>query len=392
MQTVLVINAGSSSVKFQLLDCSREKPRRIIRGQLDGIGRRPRLLVTDAGGSPLIDQLYPAREADHPTSALRLIYDWLVAQPDFAPTAIGHRVVHGGTDFDQPALIDDTALAAIELLAPLAELHQPHNLAGIRLARERWPDLPQVACFDTAFHRHQGPVVDHFAIPERLYQVGIRRYGFHGLSCQSVMETLRHDAPSIADGRIIVAHLGSGASMCAIRGGKSIESTMGFTPLDGLPMGTRSGSLDPGIVFYLIKQQGMSAEGVQQLLYHESGLKGLSGLSNDMRDLEASDHPQAVLAIDHFVHRVSLYAGLLAAALRGLDAFVFTGGIGENAAIIRARIAASLAWLGAELDEEANLADAFRISRKGSQVALFRVRTDEELVIARETVRLALQR
>jgi acetate kinase len=271
---------------------------------------------------------------------------------------------------------------------PLAPLHQPHNIAGIRAVVALRPELPQVACFDTAFHRGHAAHTDCYALPRALYDEGIRRYGFHGLSYEFIAQHLPAVAPEIAGGRVIVAHLGSGASMCALAAGRSIESTMGFTALDGLPMGTRPGQLDPGVVLHLIEERGMTAPEVTRLFYHGSGLKGLSGVSNDMRDLLASDEPGAGFALDHFIHRCALHAGELAAALGGLDAFVFTAGVGEHAPTIRARIAARLAWLGADIDPGANEAGATRISTPDSRVALLVVPTDEELMIARHTLAL----
>jgi acetate kinase len=306
--------------------------------------------------------------------------------------AVGHRVVHGGPKYDQPVIIDQTVLANLERYVSLAPLHQPNNLAPIRALLTRRPELTQVACFDTAFHRNHSAVADHYAIPQRFYAEGVRRYGFHGLSYEYVAERLSEVAPAIAKGRVIVAHLGSGASMCALSNGRSVESTMGFTALDGIPMGTRPGQLDPGVVLYLLTERGMDASAVQDLLYRESGLKGLSGISNDMRDLQESRDPAATLAVDYFVYRVGLQAGMLAAALGGLDAFVFTAGIGENSPAIRARIAQKLAWLGAELDPAANTAGAPLISTPRSRVSLHIVPTDEELMIARHTLALLPKR
>ena len=306
--------------------------------------------------------------------------------------AVGHRVVHGGPDYDRPVLVDQDVLARLERYVALAPLHQPNNLAPIRALLASRPELLQVACFDTAFHRSHDAVTDHYAIPERFYREGVRRYGFHGLSYEYVAGRLSEIAPSIAKRRVIIAHLGSGASMCALAEGRSVDSTMGFTALDGLPMGTRSGQIDPGVLLYMLTEKGMSAEAVQDLLYRESGLKGMSGVSNDMRELEASNDPGAALAIDYFVHRIGLYAGMLAAALGGLDAFVFTAGIGENSAMIRARVAEKLAWLGAIFDPIANRAGKTVISQPESKVALYVVPTDEELMIARHTVSLLATR
>ena len=302
--------------------------------------------------------------------------------------AVGHRVVHGGPKYDRPVAIDASVLANLERYKSLAPLHQPNNLAPIRTLMARRPDVLQVACFDTAFHRGHSAVADHYAIPERFYAEGVRRYGFHGLSYEYVAERLREIAPEVAKGRVIVAHLGSGASMCALADGRSVDSTMGFTALDGIPMGTRPGPLDPGVVLYLFTERGMDAAAVEDLLYRHSGLKGLSGISNDMRELEKNPAPEAALAVEHFVYRVGLHAGMLAAALGGLDAFVFTAGIGENSASIRARIAQKLAWLGIVFDADANAKGSSLISQPESPVALYVVPTDEELMIARHTLAL----
>src|SRR5262249_27119945 len=308
------------------------------------------------------------------------------------PAAVGHRVVHGGPDYDRPVIVDETVLARLERYVSLAPLHQPHNLAPIRTLRSRFAKLPQVACFDTAFHRTHDPLADHYALPHQLHADGVRRYGFHGLSYEYIANRLPEVAPQVARGRVIAAHLGSGASMCALKAGRSVESTMGFTALDGLPMGTRPGQIDPGVLLYLLQRKRMSASAVQKLLYTGCGLKGLSGLSNDVRDLEASWEPRAVLALDYFAYRVGLNAGMLAAALGGIDGFVLAAGIGEHSASMRARIARHLAWLGAELDGDANKAPAGRISAAGSRVAIYVVPTDEELMIARHTLDVLVAR
>jgi acetate kinase len=313
---------------------------------------------------------------------------WLREAEKIDPVAVGHRVVHGGPDYDRPTLVDKIILARLERYSPLAPLHQPNNLAPIRALLERFPKLPQVACFDTAFHRGHSAVADRFALPERFYAEGVRRYGFHGLSYEYVAGRLREIAPDIAEQRVIVAHLGSGASMCALANGRSVESTMGFTALDGLPMGTRPGQIDPGVVLYLIDEKSMSAADVQKFLYHDCGLKGLSGVSNDVRELLASSAPGAALALDYFVYRVGLHAGMLAAALGGLDAFVFTAGIGEKSDFLRARIVEKLGWLGAKLDPTANAVGIAAISAPDSRVALYVVPTDEELMIAKHTLAL----
>jgi len=389
MDTILVVNAGSSSVKFQVFTADGASGlRRLVKGQMDGIGTRPHLCAEGADAQLLIDQSYaPAQIGDVP-AALLCAGAWLRETQKLVPAAVGHRVVHGGPQYDRPVRVDGEVLANLERYVSLAPLHQPNNLAPIRVLLARFPDLPQVACFDTAFHRGHSAVADHYAIPERFYAEGVRRYGFHGLSYEYVAERLRDVAPAIAKGRVIIAHLGSGASMCAIAKGRSVESTMGFTALDGLPMGTRPGQIDPGVLLYLITEKGMTAEAVQDLLYRESGLKGLSGISNDMRELQTNAAPAAKLAVDYFVYRVALNAGMLAAALGGLDAFVFTAGIGERSAVIRARIAERLAWLGVVFDPVANDAGKSVISHPESRVGLYVVPTDEELMIARQTLAL----
>jgi acetate kinase len=310
---------------------------------------------------------------------------WLRDELRIAPVAVGHRVVHGGAAYNKPTLIDHGVVSRLEELVPLAPLHQPYNLAPIRSLLTNFPDLPQVACFDTAFHRTHEKVADSFAIPQELYDEGVRRYGFHGLSYEYIASVLPERAPEIAMGRVIVAHLGSGASMCALSGGHSVESTMGFTALDGLPMGTRPGQLDSGVVLYLLTTKGMSPSEVQNFLYRDCGLKGLSSVSNDMRELLNSSDPRARFAIDYFVYRAALNVGLLTAALEGLDAFVFTAGIGENSSDIRMRIAEKLGWLGIELDPEENAKHAVRISRPGA-APVYVIPTDEELMIAKHTL------
>jgi acetate kinase len=318
--------------------------------------------------------------------------EWLRNELRIDPIAVGHRVVHGGPDYGKPVLIDYGVVARLERFIALAPLHQPHNLSPIRSILAAFPALPQVACFDTAFHRSHSAVADHYAIPHQLHAEGVRRYGFHGLSYEYIAKSLPRIAPEIAQGRVIVAHLGSGASMCALKGGQSVESTMGFTALDGLPMGTRPGQLDPGVVLYLMSEKGMSASKVQDFLYRECGLKGLSGVSNDMRELEASDKANAKLAIDYFVYRICLNAGMLAAALQGLDAFVFTAGIGENSASIRARVSEQLGWLGIALNAAENARHSRLISRSGSPIPVYVVPTDEELMIAQHTLSLLMNR
>ena len=336
----------------------------------------------------ILCESWPASEVDSITNALDKIVAVLRAQLGTLPTAIGHRVVHGGPHYAEPVQIDGTIIERLERLSPLAPLHQPNNLAAIRAVRLRHPDLPQVACFDTAFHRTHPEIADRYAIPEQFYMEGVRRYGFHGLSYEYVAGRLREIAPEVAAGRVVVAHLGSGASMCALIGGRSVESTMGFTALDGLPMGTRPGQLDPGIVLYLVNEKHMNAAAIEHLLYHECGLKALSGLSNDVRELLGNSEPRAELTLEYFIYRIALFTGMLATAMGGIDGFVFTAGIGENAPAIRKRVAQRLSWLGLDLDVDANRKGKTRISRSGSRVACYVIPTDEELMIARHTLRV----
>ena len=388
MDVILVLNAGSSSLKFQIFAIGPKGLERQVKGQIDGIGVHPRFRAADAVGAVLIDERPEVQAIPDLPAATRALKVWLQGLSSYSLQAVGHRVVHGGPDYAAPVRIDEIVLERLQAFEALAPLHQPNNLAPIRLVRELSPDLPQVACFDTAFHRNHPAVADCYAIPRALHDEGVRRYGFHGLSYDYVSQRLREIAPEMAKGRVIVAHLGSGASMCALKAGQSVDSTMGFTALDGLPMGTRPGQIDPGVVLYLIDQKGMTAAEVSSLLYKDSGMKGLSGVSNDMRDLLASDDPRAVFAIDYFVQRCAVNIGGLAAAMDGLGALVFTAGIGENAPEIRARIAARLAWLGAALDVEANAASAPVISAPGSALRLMVVPTDEELMIAQQTLAL----
>jgi acetate kinase len=391
MDTILVVNAGSSSVKFQVYSAEGDGAlRRQIKGQIDGIGSRPRLRASGLSGDPLADRAYPIEAVPDVPTAMTVAGNWLRDELQVTPMAVGHRVVHGGPDYSRPVLIDHGVVSRLERFVTLAPLHQPHNLAPIRSLLANFPTLPQVACFDTAFHRTHDAVADHYAIPYQLHAEGVRRYGFHGLSYEYIARTLPSVAPDIARRRVIVAHLGSGASMCGIKDGRSVESTMGFTALDGLPMGTRPGQIDPGVVLYLMSEKGMTPAKTQDFLYRECGLKGLSGVSNDMRELEASANPQARLAIDYFVYRIGLNAGMLAAALQGLDAFIFTAGIGENSASIRARIAEQLGWLGVALDAGENARHSRLISRANSLIPVYVIPTDEELMIAQHTLSLLM--
>ena len=392
MDTILVANAGSSSVKFQVFGIERDGSlKRQIKGQMDGVGSRPRLRVTAADKAVLVDRTYESAAVPDVTTALTTAGAWLRAEQKIDPIAIGHRVVHGGPDYDGPVRVDQNVLARLERYISLAPLHQPYNLAPIRSILAGFPDLPQIACFDTAFHRGHSALADCYAIPRELHAEGVRRYGFHGLSYEYIASALPQVAPEIAAKRVIVAHLGSGASMCAVDQGRSVESTLGFTALDGLPMGTRPGQLDPGVVLYLISEKGMSPADLQNFLYRECGLKGLSGISNDMRELQGNSDPRAVFAVDYFVYRVGLNAGMLAAALQGVDGFVFTAGIGENSPQVRAAIASKLAWLGVSLDAAANAENKLLISRPDSRLPVYVVPTDEELMIARHTWSLLSQ-
>ena len=387
MDTILVVNAGSSSVKFQVFAVDGDgRLQRQLKGQMDGIGSRPRLRATGAKGDTLADRAYPIEAVADVSAGLMVAGAWLRDELRITPMAVGHRVVHGGPDYDRPVLVDHGLVARLERYVALAPLHQPYNLAPIKSLLANLPALPQVACFDTAFHRGHDGVADQYAIPRQLYDEGVRRYGFHGLSYEYIARTLPKVAPDIAAGRVIVAHLGSGASMCALKSGCSVESTMGFTALDGLPMGTRPGQIDPGVVLYLLSEKRMEPGKVQDFLYRDCGLKGLSGVSNDMRELLESRDPRAAFAIDYFTYRVGLCAGMLAAALQGLDAFVFTAGIGENSDAIRSRVAERLAWLGVSLDAAENAKRSLKISQSGSRIPVYVVPTDEERMIAEHTL------
>jgi acetate kinase len=389
MDVILVVNAGSSSLKFQAFEIGSSKNLKcLVKGQIDGVGTRPRMRAENSERAPLIDKCFAPQEIPDLSAAIQEAGAWLRQIQKVELVAIGHRVVHGGPDFSRPVLINREVVASLERFISLAPLHQPHNLAPIRSLLERRPELPQVACFDTAFHRNHSAIADHYALPKHFYTEGVRRYGFHGLSYEYIADRLGEIAPLTANGRVIAAHLGSGASMCAMRAGRSVESTMGFTALDGLPMGTRPGQIDPGVVLYLITQKRMSPDAVQEMLYHECGLKGLSELSNDMRELEASADPKAIFALEYFSYRVGLNAGMLAAAMGGLDGFVFTAGIGENSWSMRARIAEKLAWLGVSIDTEANCESRSVISETESRIPVYVVPTNEELMIARHTLKL----
>jgi acetate kinase len=386
-ETILVVNAGSSSIKFQLFSVGAgDELQRRLKGQIEGIGVHAHLFAKGTDGKTLVDKSWPPAEVGDVPAALAKVVEFLRAEIGTMPIAVGHRVVHGGPDYSAPILIDEAVVERLEAFSPLAPLHQPNNLGPIRTLLQRRPQLPQIACFDTAFHRGHPEVADRYALPDDFYQEGIRRYGFHGLSYEYVASQLPRVASDIAKGRVVVAHLGSGASMCAINDGKSVESTMGFTALDGLPMGTRPGQLDAGIVLYLLTEKGMSAKDIERLFYQDSGLKGLSGISNDVRDLLASSDARAKFALDYFVYRIALFTGMLAAAMSGIDGFVFTAGVGENAPATREAVAKRLAWLGLKLDPAANAKGTGRISTPGSRAACYVIPTDEELMIARHTL------
>jgi acetate kinase len=389
---ICVLNAGSSSIKFSLFEDETEGLSLRLRGQIESIGSAPRLTVRDVAGQRVHERQWSPADAPDHAAALEFLTEYLQSQLRKTPLAgVGHRVVHGGLRYSDPVRVDADVLAELESLQPLAPLHQPHNLAPIRLLLASRPDLPQVACFDTAFHRGNPEIAQMFALPYELHQQGIRRYGFHGLSYEYVAEALAQLDEDAALGRTVVLHLGNGCSMCALDGGRSVATTMGFTAVDGLMMGTRSGALDPGVVLYLLGEGGLSAAEIEQLLYSESGLLGVSGLASDMRTLLASDQPRAALAVDLFTYRIRRELGALVAVLGGLDALVFTGGIGENAAPIRERVCRDAGWIGVDLDDAANGQGKVRISRVGSRIKVWVVPTDEELMIARHTQRLIAQ-
>jgi acetate kinase len=388
MESILVINAGSSSVKFQTfsIDSETGQLRHEVKGQLDGLGARPCLRAISGEGQTLVNAEYDPAEVVNVSIGLRIVGEWLGSHTEMRPDAIGHRVVHGGAEYDSPVLLNARVVERLESFTPLAPLHQPHNLAAIRTFGQSLPGVPQVACFDTAFHRQHSRLADTYAIPERFIAHGIRRYGFHGLSYEYIAAKLTEIAPAIAKKKLVVAHLGNGASMCGLDNGRSVESTMGFTALDGIPMGTRPGQTDPGVILFLMKNLGLSVNELEYTLYHESGLKALSGISSDMRVLELSADDHAAFAIDYFAYRIAMHTGMLAAAMEGFDGFVFTGGIGENSPRIRAEVIRRLEWFGAELDVSANHRQAGLVSASASRIPVYVIPTDEELMIARHTM------
>ena len=386
---ILVLNAGSSSVKFSLFAIQPDDVALKLRGQIEGLYTAPRFDAKDAAGAAISSYTWEkGTRLGHDGAIDHLIGFLQKHREDNRLIAIGHRVVHGGREFSQPTRVTAEVIAKLEKLVPLAPLHQPHNLAPIRIVAQRTPQMAQVACFDTAFHRAQPEIAQAFALPAAITERGVRRYGFHGLSYEYIAGALTRLDAKAAAGRVVVAHLGNGASMCAIKAGRSVATTMSFTAVDGLPMGTRCGALDPGVMLYLMDELQMDARAIEKLIYQQSGLLGVSGISSDMRALLASNEPGAKHAVDLFVYRIGRELGSLAAALGGLDALVFTGGIGERAAVIRERVCRDAAWLGIELDAESNRGDGPRISTAASRVAAWVIPTNEELMIARQTQRL----
>jgi acetate kinase len=384
---ILTINAGSSSIKFAVFSCEAEALDLIVRGQVDGIGTAPRFVAKDCDGARLNESVWePVPEGQGHAVALGKIVDWLGR---FAHgerlLAVGHRFVHGGPNYGAPVVIDETVLAELQRLVPLVPLHQPHNLAAVRAVAQTRPDLPQIACFDTAFHQNRALVSHQFGLPAELYESGIRRYGFHGISYEYITRCLGELDPAMGEGRVVIAHLGSGCSLCAVRAGRSVETTMSFSALDGLPMGTRCGALDPGVLLYLMRNRGMDATALEDLLYKRSGLLGISGLSNDLRVLEQSEDPCAAEAIDYFVYRIGQSLGSMVAALGGLDALVFTAGVGENSPLIRRRVCEDAGWLGVGIDHDRNERAERRLSPDGVTPSVWVIPTDEERMIALHT-------
>lgn len=388
MKVVLVVNAGSSSVKVSTFQGSGHGLERELRGQVSGLGTEPRIHLR-RGDTVVVDRALEPDSMSHAQALEHLLDQLRVELHGATVIGVGHRVVHGGAEYMAPTLVDAGVLEHLAEFEQLAPLHQPHNLAGIRVLLARMPGVPQVACFDTAFHRSIPEIAQLYALPARFAGLGVRRYGFHGLSYEYVASVLPEFDARAAEGRTVVLHLGNGASMCAMHAGRSVATTMGFTALEGLPMGTRCGSVDPGVLLYLLRTMNLGVAELERLLYHESGLLGLSGVSSDMRDLLESSAPAARLAVDVFAYRARRELGSLAAALGGLDAVVFTAGIGENQPEVRRRICAGAEWLGITLDESANLRHGPRISAPDSRVSAWVVRTDEETMIARHVARLA---
>jgi acetate kinase len=383
--SIAVINAGSSSIKFALYAADDDLTL-MYRGQVEKIGAASRLKVVDARGQTVDEKSWPQGALTHRAAAEEILRIGSSLTRKTPVRAVGHRVVHGGTEYATPVRVDEQTLEALDKLVPLAPLHQPHNLATIRAIAAAAPHLPQVACFDTAFHRSQPFLAQSFALPRRFTESGVRRYGFHGLSYEYIVNRLGEIDPSLATSRLVIAHLGNGASLCAVRGGRSIASTMGFTAVDGLVMGTRSGALDPGVLLYLMDEHHMGARQIEDLIYNKSGLLGVSGISSDMRTLRNSTKPEARDAIDLFVYRIVREIGSLAAAMGGLDGLVFTGGIGENDALTRAEVGVGCRWLGIKIDQIQNEGAGTRIDARDSHVPVLVLPTDEERMIGRHTV------
>jgi acetate kinase len=387
-KAILVINAGSSSIKFTLFDYVAHELRPRFYGQIEGIGTKPSFKVQNGDGAVVHQSAWenPPLGKGH-AYALEQLATWLNPHlPQYGLIGVGHRVVHGGPKYSAPIVLTDAVLHDLKGFIPLAPLHQPANLAGIDAAMQFLPGVPNVACFDTAFHRSHPKVADLYGLPTEFYDEGVRRYGFHGLSYEYIAHILPSIDPTLANGRVVVAHLGNGASMCAMYAGRSMDSTMGFTAVDGLPMGTRTGQLDPGVMLYLMQEKGMGAKQIEELVYKRSGLLGLSGVSNDMRALEASADPRAAEAIDYFIFRIIREVGALAASMGGIDALVFTAGIGEHARSVRERVCQGIAWLGLSFDAEANLRHGPLISTANSRLKAYVIPTDEERMIALHTL------
>lgn len=387
---ILVLNGGSSSLKFTEFIINVDGALAVkLSGNLEELYGSARFRAWDAGGRTVGEHRWGETAAPRHAGALEFLFDWLNRKGGYTRLrAVGHRVVHGGERFGAPVRLDEAVVSSLGEFIPLAPLHQPHNLLPIRLIAERQPELPQVACFDTAFHHTVAPLAQAFALPPAITGLGVRRYGFHGLSYEYIASVLAQYDPRAAVGRTVVLHLGNGASMCAMNGCRSVATTMGFTALEGLPMGTRCGALDPGVVLYLMQELKMDAAAIEALLYKQSGLLGVSGVSSDMRDLLESREPGAKFAIDLFVYRIGRELGSMAAALEGLDAVVFTAGIGERSAPIRAAVCRQAQWLGLELDPEANAAQGPKISTTASRIAAWVIATNEEEIIARQTLAL----
>jgi acetate kinase len=390
-KTIVVLNAGSSSLKFSALAVDGEKLNLLVRGQVEGLGTHPRFKAKRSDGQEFAEALTAGRVDQH--EAFTFLLQWLRQQFPSGTTlvGVGHRVVHGGADFAEPTRLNPEVVERLDAYVPLAPLHQPHNLSAIKSLMQLRPDVPQVACFDTAFHHGRARVTQRFGLPDELFHRGVRRWGFHGLSYESIAKTFRRLAPDLAGGRIIAAHLGSGASLCAMTDGRSIDTTMSFSVLDGLPMGTRCGGLDPGVILFLLRE-GWTLDRIEDLLYKKSGLLGISGVSNDVRDLLASQDPRAAEAIEYFVYRIVREIGSLTAALGGLDALIFTAGVGENSPDIRQRVCAGLEWLNVRIEADANRQNARCISAAGQKPSVWVIPTDEEGVIASHTLAVVQRR